>query len=281
MRGLGRLWGASLGVAAAVLLGAGTSAEANGGTVSRRIWVDGEVLVVRLRPERVTTVTFPAGSRLENQILGADLVMVQADPERGQLHLSPRVATGSTNLNVTLDGRVQVLQLEIGDGPPDLAVELERVATPDGEEALGAVAALTPEQIPVAWVLQTLAAAARDPAFAKERTGLERRALGVVRRWHDCAVVLTEVAQLAELDLLVLTVDWRNDTAQALTLPARRVEVTVGGRVVPKTLWVQGAATLLPGQADRMFLFVQGWRLSRDNDFGLELPPEVRWEGRP
>jgi len=250
------------------------AAEQSG--MGRRIWQEHEPMEVRLRADRVTTLTFPPGSVLESQILGADLVQVQADPERRQLHLSPRVAAGRTNLNVSVDGKVRVFQLIIGPDAGDLALELAPEQGPSGEEALGAVPVLTPEQIPVARILNTLAVADRDPAFAAERTGLFRRAVGLVRRWQDSPVVLTEVAQFVELDLLVLTVAWRNDTQEVLTLPARRVEVTVGGRVVPKTLWVQGSAALLPGQADQMHLFVQGWRLSRDNEFAIELPPEIR-----
>lgn len=250
------------------------------GGVARRPMPEGEPVTVRLRLDRVTTLTFPAGSRLESQVLGADLVLVQADPERRQLHLTPRVPSGRTNLNVTLDGKVRVFQLEIGPGgSPDLAVELAHDGGPAGEESLGAVPALTPDEIPVVQVLRTLDVAAKDPAYAAERTGLYRQPISQVYRWHDSLVVLEEVAQFAELDLLVITVSWRNDTREILNLPARRVEVTMGGRVIPKTLWVQGSAELLPGQADRMHLFVQGWRLSRENSFGIKLPAEIRMEG--
>jgi len=100
--------------------------------------------------------------------------------------------------------------------------------------------------------------------------------LGRFYSWNGCLVGLVDAAEFIDADLLVFRVQWVNRTREALYLDPTQYGLFVSGRTIPilARYKVGVGPVVYPGQLETVYLAVQGYRLSRHNDWQLGLPPD-------
>jgi hypothetical protein len=136
---------------------------------------------------------------------------------------------------------------------------------------------LPPAEINLIAAAKTLDRAEADPVFRRAHSNLRIVAIDRDYPWNDCRVRLVEAAQFLDLDLLVLLVRWTNCTPDALYLDPRQYGLSIAGRTVPiiARYKIGIGPIVAPGETESVYLAVQGYRLSRYNDWRLSLPPEA------
>lgn len=233
-------------------------------------------------PGRATTVLLKSDRKVAAISLASPVISYKYDKALNQLEITPAVRTGGveTNLNLRIGDDVYVLLVRVVN---DVRAEFVRTfllpdARPGGDEAgLAAARAMAPAEIDLVAAAQTMERAERDAVFRGQQGQLRLVTLHQVRRWNDCAVELDELGQFLDLDLLVFRVRWTNTTADALYLHPTQVAVWAAGKRIPVTAsYSPQEAVVMPGQPARVYLAVQGLRLSRQNDWELRLPPEAK-----
>jgi hypothetical protein len=141
---------------------------------------------------------------------------------------------------------------------------------------------MAPGQIDIVGAARTLERAQTDPVFLGSQPNLRIEPLGQCYQWNDCVVNLVDVAQFLDSDLLVFRVQWVNRTPDALYLDGGQYSIFIHGQKIPVSACykVGVGAVVYPGQLETAYLAVQGYRLSRHNDWQLGLPPDSSGVGR-
>lgn len=244
----------------------------------------GEPAEVYLAPGRATTVQLSSPRKVAAISMASPLVSYKYDKALNQLELTPasRFAGGETNLNLRIGPDVYVLVLKVVE---DVRAQyLRRFVLSgddreDDEEALAGTRPLRPDQVDLIAAARTLERAEVDPVFKASHPELRIEPLGRCMPWNGCLIALTEAAQFLDRDLLVFRVQWLNRTADALYLDSRQYGLLAGGRSIPiiARYQVGSGPVRYPGSLTTVYLAVQGYRLSRHNDWRLALPPEAEW----
>ncbi len=237
---------------------------------------------VYLAPGRATTVLLHSRQKIAAISLASPVVTYKYDRALNQLELTPAVRTGGveTNLNLRIGRSVYILLLKVVE---DVRAQYLRdftladEAADDDEGGLGSARPLAPADIDVVAAARTMARWRSDPVFRQAHPTVRVVALDRRYLWNDCLVTLAEVAQFTDQDVLVFRVAWVNRTPDAIYLDARQYGLFVAGHRIPIGARYQPAADAIvyPGQAAGVYLAVQGYRLSRHNDWVLGLPPEA------
>jgi hypothetical protein len=262
---LGAAWG---------LIGFGAAQAA--GPVALRPGVPAEVYVA---PGRATTVLLRSEKKVAAISLASPIITYKYDKALNQLEIAPagRTAGAETNLNLRIGDDIYVLLIRI---VADVRAEYVRAFTlpddnPAGDEAqLGAIRPLAPAQIDLVAAAQSLERAERDATYQAAQANLRWEKLAVAVLWNDCTVALDAAVQFMDLDLMVFRVRWTNRTADALYLHPAQYGIQAGRQPIPiAARYSPNEAVILPGESCVVYLAAQGLRLSRHNDWGLQLPP--------
>lgn len=238
---------------------------------------------VYLAPGRSTTILFHTEEKVAAISLASPIVTYKYDKALNQLELTPAVRTGGveTNLNLRIGPNVYVLLVKV---VTDVRAQFLRTFALPGDPAADEEGAATlarplkPSEVDIVGAAQALERAQVDPVFQKANPNLRVESLQKRYQWNDCLITLVDVAQFADQDLLVFRVQWVNRTNDALYLDARQYGLYVADRPIPIIArYRRGAGAIVhPGQLETVFLAVQGYRLSRHNDWRLGLPPDAR-----
>ena len=236
-------------------------------------------------PGLVTTLTFHSHDPLRSPILlGDDILKVTKDPELDRIHIKPKVREGLTNMNLQFGDRVYSVLVHVG---PAGAVLTRTYTVEDGAthlpteemERLGNAPVLKPFEIPTVQAVDVIERAQVDGTFRAAQEDLRQFPIRRVYIWNGVPVSLLDCYQFLDRDLLVLRIRWENtskgDTARMLYLHGKQVSLYAAGKSVPVTAMMQKQPNLFPGQADTIYLFVQGLRLYGHQDWSINLPPEA------
>lgn len=242
---------------------------------------------IYVAPGHATTVQLRSRERIAAISLASPVVSYKYDKALNQIEITPAARSGGaeTNLNLRIGEEVYILLLRV---VTDVRAQYLRTfvlageAGAEDEAALGRAPPLAPADIDLVEAARALERAEADPVFRSSQPSLRIEPIGRRYPWNGCQVALEEAAQFVDRDLLVFRVRWTNATADALYLDESQYGLRAGGRAIPVTArYREGAGpVVLPGEEQRVFLAVQGYRLSRHNDWRLELPPEADAIGR-
>jgi hypothetical protein len=245
--------------------------------------VPARIEVIYLANGRITTVQLAGNKHPPHLIIGAPIVAFQYDSAANQIQLTPRVDDGETNMNMTVDGQTYVIVLKM---VRDLRVQYLRtftIANASGEDDAGDEVLLEkarpmkPVDIDiVTWVRQA-ERAQQDPIYKEQKLqSFRNRTIGRTYDWNDNVITLVEVDQFIDKDLLLFKAEWVNRSRDALYLNARQYGVRVANQRIPVVAAMQDApdSIIYPGQHEVVWLAVQGYRLRRENQWELVLPPD-------
>ena len=248
----------------------------------------GQPAEIYVAPGRATTIQFKSDRKVAAISLGSPIIAYRYDKALNQLEVSPTVRSGGyeTNLNLRIGESVYVLVIKVvGDVRAQYWRSFELGGDPgdDDEAALAAARPLPPADVDLVGAAETLVRADTDPVFREAHPNLRLEALGSGLDWNDCRIELVDVAQFLDRDLLVFRVRWANRTPDALYLDPLQYGLSVGDRRIPiiARYKVGMGSVIYPGQVETVFLAVQGYRLSRHNDWRLTLPPDAATLGLP
>ncbi len=258
-------------------LGAAVDAVADGSELHPG--VPAEVFVA---PGRATTILFQTGQKVAAISLASPAVTYKYDRSLNQLEITPAVRTPGveTNMNLRIGPNVYILVVRVVN---DVRAQffrrfaLEGDAQRDYEAGLDQARSLKPEEVDIVGAAKAMERAETDPVFWRAHPALRIEALSQIYLWNGCLVALSAVGQFLDQDLLVFRVQWVNRTDVALYLDARQYGLFVSGRKIPiiSRYKAAGGSVVYPGQLETVYLAVQGYRLSRNNDWQLALPPDA------
>ena len=243
-----------------------------------RAGVPAEIFVA---PGRATTIQLQTEEKIAAISLASPIVAYKYDRSLNQLEITPTVRSGGveTNLNLRIGPDVYILVVKV---VTDVRAQflcrftLEGDARADDEAGLARARALKPEEVDLVEAAKTLERAETDQVFLEAHPNLRIKTLNQYYTWNDCVVGLADLAQFLDLDLLVFRVQWVNRTGDALFLDAAQYGLSVAGHRIPiiARYKVGVGSIIYPGQVETVYLAVQGYRLSRNNDWELGLPPD-------
>jgi hypothetical protein len=241
----------------------------------------GQPMEVYVAPGRATTVQFHTAEKIAAISLASPVVSYKYDKALNQLEITPAVRGGGleTNLNLRIGPEVYILLVKVVS---DVRAQFLRNFTlagdrrADDEMGLGRIRPLRPDEIDLVGAARIVERAEADPIFRDAHPALRIERLDRAYAWNGCLVKLADLAQFIDRDLLVFRVQWVNRTSDALYLDALQYGLYVGDRKIPITARykVGVGPVVYPDQLETIFLAVQGYRLSRRNDWQLALPPD-------
>ncbi len=237
---------------------------------------------VYVAPGHATTLQLQTEQRVAAISLASPVVAYQYDKALNELELTPtaQAAGTETNLNLRIGPHVYILVVKVVN---DIRAQyLRRFLLADDslaedEAGLAQARPVKPAEIDLIGAVKTITRAHDDPVFRAAQPRLRLEALDREYQWNGCLIALADEAQFLDRDLLVFRVQWINRTDTALYLDPRQYGLFIGDRSIPVIARYQTGAgpVVFPGQLETVYLGVQGYRLSRHNDWRLALPPEA------
>lgn len=223
----------------------------------------------------VTTLHLATSQKIEDLRFGSQIFTYEYEEKRNLLHLMPRVEKGVTNMNMMIGGKVHVFILHIESDP---RVQYRSTFTMRDEvnvqTTLDSAPIMQPSEIPVVKLIKILERIEIDPSFLKEVPGLVRKDLAQTYKWNASEIHLMDVWQFPHIDTLVFRIKWQNSTNKLLNLNSRQFKLRASFKDVPVTASTQNREHVYPGEMDEVYLFVQGHRLTIENDWSVQLPPD-------
>jgi hypothetical protein len=233
-------------------------------------------------PGRATTVLFHTAEKIAAISLASPVITYKYDRALNQLEITPAVLRGGveTNLNLRIGASVYILIVKVVE---DVRAQYLREFTlagepgADDETALDRARPIAPADLDLIGAAKTVERAEADPVFRQAHPNLRIEPIGREFPWNGCRIELVEAAQFLEADLLLFRLHWVNRTPDALYLDPTQYGLTAGGRKIPVTArYHLGTGPIIaPGQSETVYLAVQGYRLSRHNDWSVLLPPDA------
>jgi len=241
----------------------------------------GVPMEVYVAPGRATTILFHTADKIAAISLASPVVTYKYDKALNQLEITPAVRTGGveTNLNLRIGDGIYVLLVKV---VTDVRAQFVRTFDvqsngAEGDEAgLGGARPLKPADVDLVAAARDFERAQSDPVFREAQPNLKVEAIGKRYQWNDCLIELVDLAQWIDRDLIVFRVQWVNRTNDALYLDSGQYQIFLGANPIPiiARYKVGTGAVIYPGQFESVYLAVQGYRLSRHNDWQLGLPPD-------
>jgi len=242
----------------------------------------GTPVEVYVAPGHATTIQLRSEQKIAAISLASPVVTYQYDKVLNQLEITPaaHAAGTETNLNLRIGPHVYILVVKVVN---DVRAQYLRSFVLAGETiaedeaGLAQVPPAKPAEIDLIEAVKTIERARADPVFRSAQPMLRLEALDLRYQWNGCLVTLADEAQFLDRDLLVFRVQWINRTDTALYLDPVQYGLFVGERRIPviARYKIGVGPVIYPGQLETVFLAVQGYRLSRHNDWRLALPPDA------
>jgi hypothetical protein len=233
---------------------------------------------IYLNYRRVATISFKTEREIQKFSFGSNIVSYRYDEELQQLELRARFESGSTNMNVVIDGKVYPFMIHIvrdNRGTYSHRYSLEEEFADDFLAAAQMAKPVPPDKIDIVGMTNTIERARVDPQFRRTVPNLFTFPVGKTYAWNGCPVTLHDVSFFSNHDTLVFRIEFYNNSDKALYLHSRQYRIMVAGREFHATVRTQLASTVFPGQMDKVFLFIQGYRIDPRNQWELVLPPEA------
>ncbi len=237
---------------------------------------------IYVAPGRATTVLLRTEQKVASISLASPVVTCQYDKALNQLEITPAAHSGGaeTNLNLRIGPNVYVLLVKV---VTDVRAQFLRSfflagdATSDDESGLAQAPPVKPADVDLIGAVKIIERAKADPIFRSAHPMLRIDELDAAYQWNGCLVMLADEAQFIDRDLLVLRVEWVNRTDSALYLDPTQYGLFIGGRRIPiiARYKVGVGSVIFPGQLETVYLGIQGYRLSRHNEWRLALPPDA------
>jgi hypothetical protein len=241
----------------------------------------GRPTVIFVAPGHATTLVLHTALKVAAISLASPVLAYKYDKALNQIEITPAVRAGGveTNMNLRIGRDVYVLDVRVVD---DVRAQFERSftlqddASTDDESGLVLAHPLRPDEVDLVGASRALERARRDPVFLLSQPNLRIESLGRFYSWNDCLVALVDAAHFIDTDLLVFCVQWVNRTDEALYLDPTQYGLFVAGQRIPvlARYKVGAGSVVYPGQLETVYLAVQGYRMSRHNDWQLGLPPD-------
>lgn len=226
----------------------------------------------------VTSVEFLTEKPIDSIKIGSPIVEVKYDAQRKIMDLFPKIDEGRTNMNIVVDGTTYVFVIEV---VTNQRIDYRRTFTIAGEDDAAASAMmakaprLRPGELDVVGAVNQIEQARTDATFRNKLPFYRTQAINRIYNWNGNYIHLLEAHQFADKDLIVLKVQWLNESPRAYYLKDSQIEVWLANKQIPVTARTQSTdGTVFPGQLDTVWLFIQGYRLSLKNNWELKLPPE-------
>jgi hypothetical protein len=242
---------------------------------------------VFVAPGHATTLVLHTARKVAAISLASPVLAYKYDKALNQIEITPTVRTGGveTNMNLRIGPSVYVLQIHVVNDVRaqfSRSLTLDDDASADDEEGVVPAHPLRPDRIDIVGAAKALERAGVDPVFLQGHPNLRIEPVGQYYTWNGCLVALVDAAHFIDADLLVFRVQWVNRTDEALYLDPTQYGLFVAGQRIPIIARYKiGVGPLVyPGQLETVFLAVQGYRLSRHNDWQLGLPPDSAAVGR-
>lgn len=233
---------------------------------------------IYLRPLEVTTIAFRTRQKIDRVVKGSNIVQIVRN-EDNSFSLFPTVTEGRTNMQVTIGGNVFTFILTIAQDEIPNAYHTFTTSDAGGDDgdysASAAVRPMKPQDVDTVGYIRTIERARTDATFRSNLSNFIAVPLGKSYLWNQSPVTLMEVNWFGDADLLVFKLEWANNTQSVLNLTSRQVDLRSGMKPITVTASQQVSSQLFPGQIDTMWLFVQGYHLAPNNDWGVLLPPEA------
>ena len=241
----------------------------------------GRPTVIFVAPGHATTLVLHTALKVAAISLASPVLAYKYDKALNQIEITPAVRAGGveTNMNLRIGRDVYVLDVRVVE---DVRAQFERSFTlqddawTDDESGLVLAHPLRPDEVDLVGASRALERARRDPVFLRSQPNLRIESLGRFYSWNDCLVALVDAAHFIDTDLLVFCVQWVNRTDEALYLDPTQYGLFVAGQRIPvlARYKVGAGSVVYPGQLETVYLAVQGYRMSRHNDWQLGLPPD-------
>jgi len=228
-------------------------------------------------PGYVTYLEFPQSSKIQAVAVGAEKVIsVKVDPKNNAVLLTPLVAVGHTNLTVVFGKTPYVWEVSIrNSGEVNYRMTYSVPAT-DVTARLPFGPPVTPQSVPVADIMRKIAQYGAVPVTPQDARNVFYQALGKTYTWNGNILTITDAFGFTKENLIVLRVHRRNTSQTVSYLAADQVVPFVANTQFPATVRLQSTPQLFPGQAEIIYLFLQGYNITVDNDFGISLPPDSK-----
>lgn len=267
-----------------LLVAASGAGQASDHDIELRPGISTEIFVA---PGHVTTLLFHCEQKVAAISLASPVLSYKYDKSLNQIEVAPSVrAPGAeTNMNLRIGRNVYVLQIHIVD---DVRAQFECAFTladdpaAQDEARLSLARPLKPEEVDIFGEVKTVERAATDPVFRRSRPNLRIDPLNRAYVWNGCLIALDQLAQFVDSDTILFRVRWMNRTTEALYLDPTQYGLSVAGRGIPVAARckIGSSPYINPGRVETVYLAVQGYRLSRHNDWELRLPPDAAEVGR-
>jgi hypothetical protein len=210
--------------------------------------------------------------------IGFPIVKVKYEPTLHTVSIFPTVTSGSTNMVISIGGVNYVFVLSIvNDGRVQYLRTFTIPSETDSEDdaLVGGTKPLKPAQIDIVGAIKVIEQARVDPVFKAEVPNFRTMALGIPYQWNNNIIYLVDASEFLAQDLIVLKVQWQNQSNKAYYLDVSQYQVWIANKQIPVTARTQDRQILMPGETDTAYLFIQGYKLNINNNWSLKLPPEA------
>lgn len=228
----------------------------------------------------ITSIEFVTDKKIESIKIGSPIAEIKYNAERKILDIFPKIREGKTNMNVVVEGTTYVFLLSVVEN--DKRLEFRRTFTFADEElnpdsaVMSKAPHIKPGDIDVVGATNQIEQARIDATFRAKLPFYRMRPINKIYQWNGNMIHLLEAHQFADKDLVVLKVQWINEGRKAYYIKDSQYEVWLVNKQIPVTARMQATnGTVFPGQLETVWLFVQGYRLSLNNDWSIKLPPEA------
>jgi hypothetical protein len=230
---------------------------------------------VYLMPEQITKLIFPKA--VEEVSVNTQVINIGRNPPDSKeyyLLLSPKVARGDVDMHVAMEGKTYTFRLIVGREK----VNYRKTYTAEGGgsgRSLPKVPPLAPTEINTTRLIHIINQSMRDPNYASVvAKDIGSSPQGATYLWDGAEVVLQGAWHYYPQDVVILQVEVHNPTSRAIYLSATQIEPFIANTAFHYLLTQQGAKTLLPGQTDIKYIFLQGYGIDLESArFELRLPP--------
>lgn len=222
-----------------------------------------------------TYLEFPAKPSIERVFVGASkLIVATTDATRNAIVITPMVASGHTNMTVVFQGIPYVWEIHIRNAGEVNYRMTYSVPSPSGAATLPYGPPMVPSSIPVAEIMKKIQSYGQTALSAKDARDIFYQSISKPITWNGQLLTIADAFGFVRQNLIVLRVHRRNVSDSIKYLNSKQINVFVANTPFPATVNLQASPQLYPGQAEVLYLFLQGYGLTVDNDFSIQLPPD-------
>jgi hypothetical protein len=227
---------------------------------------------------RSTTVVIRGNELISAIALSSSIISYKYNKVLNQLEITPtgRLSGLETNLNLRIGSEVYVLIVKLVS---DVRTQYVRIFTPESqvlvsdEDSLFKVAPRKPSYVDLLGSIKRIERMEHDLTYKKTQVRVHEISLNDTYVWNRSLITLEKFYQFLDEDLLIFRARWTNRTGNVIYLDPRDLGIWIDEINIPIIAATRKKMTkeILPGETDVIYLGVQGYRLSRKNNFKLKV----------